>query len=93
MEKSFAPFPGGDPREAEGALLPAALQLSDQPSLEECTLLGAGGSKSNRDCKTNIQLLSSLVFANVYFHSCESAIGAMVTNLKINYIKMLKTFK
>ena len=91
MEKSFAPSPGGDPREAEGALLPAALQLGHQLSLEERTLLRARGSKTNRDCKNNIQLLSSLVFANVYFHSCKSAIAAMVTNLEINYIKTLKT--
>lgn len=83
-------MPGGDPREAEGALRPAALQLSDQPSLGERALRGAGGSKTNRDCKNNIQLLSSLVFADVYFHSFEFAIAAMVTNLEINYIKTSK---
>jgi len=90
MAKNFAPSPGGDPREAEGAPLPAALQLGDRPSPEELTLLGAGGSKANRDCKNHIQLLSSLIFANVYFHSLKSAIAAMVNDLEIYYIMILK---
>lgn len=46
--------------------------------------------RANRDHKNNSQPLSSLVFANVCFHSCESAIAAMVTNLDVNYIKTLR---
>lgn len=78
---------GGKPSEAEGALLPAPCS---QPSAEERAPLGAGASKTNRDSKNNSQLRSSLVSANFYFHSCQSAFAAMVTNLEINHIKTLK---
>lgn len=91
MEQSSVPCLGGDPRQAEGAQLPEAWQ-SNQPWLGKLTLLGTGGSKTNRDGRNNIQLFSSLICAEVYFHSCESAIAAMVTNLEINYIKTLTTY-
>lgn len=88
MKKSSVPCLGSDPRQAEGAQLPAAWQRN-QPLLGKLTLLGTTGSKTNRDGKNNIQPFSGLICAEVYFHSCESAIAAMVTNLEINYIKTL----
>lgn len=91
MKKSSVPCLGSDPRQAEGAQLPAAWQRN-QVLLGKLTLLGTSGSKTNRDGKNNIQLFSGLICAEVYFHSCESAIAAMVTNLEINYIKTLTTY-
>lgn len=55
IKKIPVPCLGGDPRQAEGAQLPAAWQRN-QPLLGKLTLLGTGGSKTNRDGKNNIQL-------------------------------------